>query len=103
VVLPGTYVGDGVRLDSAVVDQDRILVLTEEGPMLVAAAVAVASLSDHLPGRLIATAGRWQRRTSVWLSRLYEAGRNARKSVSERLGGTNRAGGQPDAMPAVTD
>ncbi|QJW99691.1 hypothetical protein [Frigoriglobus tundricola] len=105
VVLPRTYIGEGVRLDSTVAAHDRVVLLTSEGEALVRADVAVGSLSDHLPGRMSAAVARWNRHTVAWLARLRDAGRTLRKSVSERLGGADRTGGQPDprTVPTVTD
>jgi NDP-sugar pyrophosphorylase family protein len=105
VVLPQTYVGEGVRLDSAVAAQNRVVVLTPEGTAAVRTDVAVGALADHLPGRMAATIVRWNRQTLAWLARLRGAGRGLGKSVSERLSRANRAGEQPDprAVPTVTD
>jgi carbonic anhydrase/acetyltransferase-like protein (isoleucine patch superfamily) len=105
VVLPRTYVGEGVRLDSAVVAPDRVVVLTANGSALARPDVAVGSLANHLPARVAAAVGRWNRRTTAWLARLRGVGRDVKKSVSERLGSADRAGGQPDtvSVPTVTD
>ena len=100
VVLPQTYVGEGVRLDSAVAARDRVVVLTSEGTALVRTDVAVGSLTDHLPGRMTAAVARWNRQTFGWLARLGGVGRPLRKSVSERSGGAAGVGGQTDHGPS---
>jgi len=102
VVLPGTYIGEGVRLESVVVDQDRVIVSRGDESVVVASGVAVRSLTDHVPGRLRAVFTRWRTRSAHLVTSLRGVEKVFRRSVSEVLGSSDRTGTQPEAVPIAT-
>ena len=101
-VLPGTYIGEDVRLDCALVAQGRVITLGKEGAALVTTGVAVASLTDHLPARLTAIAARSRDRIATWGARAVETVRALRRSIRDGLGGANTGGREADAVPLPT-
>jgi carbonic anhydrase/acetyltransferase-like protein (isoleucine patch superfamily) len=102
VILPGTYVAEGARLEAVIADRDRIVVGGGEGIAAVVADGPVGNLADHWPARTTAAVARWRARAARLVARLGGLERSVRRSVSEQLGAVDQPGAPPEPVPLTT-